>query len=72
MIKVRADIQENTSRHSSVVQRIDSLRLSANDRRIVEEYVRNGERLADLICRARTNLRSAVALMSRSLAHRAK
>jgi hypothetical protein len=72
MIKISAEIQENTSQNSNVAQRINSLRVSANERRIAKEYVRDGERMADLICRTGANFRSAVAFMSRSLAYSAK
>ena len=56
----------------STAQRIDNLRLSKADRRTAEEFMHYGEFIADLFCRAGTNLRSAVALLSRSPAHHAK
>jgi hypothetical protein len=56
----------------STAHRIDNLRLSEVDRRTAEEFLHYGEFIADLCCRAGTNLRSAVALLSRSPAHHAK
>jgi len=53
---------------SNIARTIDNLRISESDRQLAREYLRNGELMADLICRASENLRSAAALVSSSLA----
>ena len=51
---------------SNVAHALDQLRISESDRQLAREYLRNGELMADLICRASENLRSAAALVGRS------
>jgi hypothetical protein len=51
---------------SNVAHALDQLRISESDRQLAREYLRNGELMADLICRASENLRSAAALAGRS------
>ena len=63
---------EHASPHSGMVQRIDSHCMGECDRQIAEQYLRGGEFMADLICRARQNLRSAASIVSKSFARRAK
>ena len=63
-------VGEHAMPHSSLVRRIDGL--SESDRRMAEEAIHNGELMADLIRRAGTSLKSAVALVSKSLPPRAK
>ena len=61
----------NVNSYSSMVRRIDYIRVSKSDRRIAKECMRNAEWVAELICRAGMSLQAASALMGRSLAHRA-
>jgi hypothetical protein len=56
---------------SSMVNRIDGVRLSRSDRRIVREYARDAEMAAEIVCRAGANIRAAVAFMSNALEQRA-
>jgi hypothetical protein len=57
----------NVNSYSSMVQRIDHVRVSKSDRRIAKECMRKAEFVADLICRAGMSLQAAAALMGRSL-----
>jgi hypothetical protein len=63
---------KNTNLHSSMDQRIDSIRASESDRQIAKEHMRDADFVADLVCRATEKLRSAEALLSRLFAHRAQ
>ena len=62
---------KNANSYSSMVQRIDSIRLSKSDRQLAEEYMRDAEFMAEVICRACEGLRSAETFLSRVFAHRA-
>ena len=48
--------------YSNLVQRIDQIRMSKSDRRIVKTCMRNAEFVADLICRPGTSLQAAAPL----------
>ncbi|HYA47323.1 MAG TPA: hypothetical protein VEF92_07195 [Burkholderiales bacterium] len=61
---------KNANSYSSMVQRINNIQLSKSDRQLAEEHMRDAELVAELICRACENLRSAEALLSRVFAHR--
>jgi len=57
------DVFELANRPPNVAHAIDNLRISESDRQLARQYLRNGELMADLICRASENLRSAAALV---------
>lgn len=54
----------------SMVQRIDDIRASESDRQTAKDGMHDAELLADLLCRAVTNLRFAGELLGRLLAQR--
>jgi hypothetical protein len=58
--------------HSSMEQRIDHIGLSKSDRRLAKEHMREADFVADLICRAAENLRSAGDLLSGIFANRVR
>ena len=62
---------KNRNAYPSMVQRIDSIRVSDSDRQIAKEHMRDAEFAADLVCRACENFRSAEMLLSKLFAHRA-
>ena len=59
---------KNMNSYSSMVQRIDDIRASKSDRHIAKEQMLDAELVAELLCRAGTNLRFAGALLSKLLA----
>jgi len=61
---------KSANSYSSMDQRIDSIRVNESDRRIAKEHMRDADFVADLICRAAENLRSAEDLLSRLFVHR--
>ena len=61
---------KNGNAHSSMDQRIDSIRVSESDRQIAKEHMRDADFVADLVCRATEKLRSAEELLSRLFAQR--
>ena len=61
----------NTNAYSSMDQRIDNIRVSESDRQIAKEHMSDADFVADLICRAAENLRSAEGLLSKLFVHRA-
>ena len=62
---------KNANALPSMVQRIDDIRSSESDRQIARDGMQDAELVADLLCRAGTNLRFAGELLGRLLAHRA-
>jgi hypothetical protein len=54
-----------------MVRRIDDVRASESDRQIAKDGMQDAELVAELLCRAGTNLRFAGELLGRLLAHRA-
>ena len=57
--------------YSSIDQHIENIRVSESDRQIAKEHMRDADFVADLICRAVENLRSAEGLLSKLFVHRA-
>jgi len=51
--------------YSSMDQHIDNIRVSESDRQIAKEHMRDADFVADLICRATENLRSAEGLLGK-------
>jgi hypothetical protein len=51
-----------------VVRQLEHVRVSELDRELAREYLRSGERMAELIRRASENLRSAGALVGKFIA----
>jgi len=62
---------KNVNALPSMAQRIDDIRTSESDRENAKEQMHDAELVADLLCRAGTNLRFAGELLGRLLAHRA-
>ena len=62
---------KNASSYSSMVQRIDEIRASRSDRGIAKEQMHDAELVAELLCRAGTNLRFAGELLSKLLVQQA-
>jgi len=56
--------------YSSMDQRIDSIRVSRSDRQIAKKHMRDADFVADLVCRAAENLRSAEGLLSKLFVQR--
>jgi hypothetical protein len=63
---------KNTNLHSSMDQRIDSIRVSESDRQIAREHMRDADFVADLICRAAESLRSVGELLNGIFASRVR
>ena len=63
---------KNVNSLPSMVQRIDDIRTSESDRDNAKEQMHDAELVADLFCRAGTNLRFAGELLGRLLAQRAR
>ncbi len=53
--------------YSSMDQRIDSMHASPSDRQIAKEHMRDADFVADLVCRASENVRSAERLLRRAV-----
>ena len=58
---------KNINSYSSMDQRIDSVRASQSDRQIAKEHMRDADSVADLVCRAVENVRSAERLLRRAV-----
>jgi hypothetical protein len=61
---------KNMNSYSSMDQRIDSIHVSQSDRQIAKEHMRDADFVADLICSAAENFRSAEGLLSRLFVQR--
>ena len=59
---------KNMNSYSSMVQRIEDIRASKSDRQIAKEQMHDAELMAELLCRAGTNLRFAGELLNKLLA----
>ena len=62
---------KNVNSLPSMVQRIDDIRASESDRETAKEQMHDAELVAELLCRAGTNLRFAGELLGKLLAQRA-
>jgi hypothetical protein len=62
---------KNVNSLPSMVQRIDDIRASESDRENAKVHLHDAELVAELLCRAGTNLRFAGELLGRLLARRA-
>jgi hypothetical protein len=62
------DVRGHANVDSSVMQQLEQIRVSEHDRQLAREYLRSGERMAELIDRASGNLRSAGALVGKFFA----
>ena len=58
---------KNMNSYSSMDQRIDSIHASRSDRQIAKEHMRDADFVADLVCRASENVRSAERLLRRAV-----
>ena len=58
---------KNMNSYSSMDQRIDSIHASQSDRQIAKEHMRDADFVADLVCRAADNVRSAERLLRRAV-----
>jgi hypothetical protein len=63
---------KNVNALPSMVQRIDDIRASENDRENAKGQMHDAELVAELLCRAGTNLRFAGELLGRLLAQQAR
>jgi len=66
------DVRESLTVQPSLTHRMDDLRMSESDRRLAAECLREGESLADLICRARDALRTTASLLGNYFAQRTR
>jgi hypothetical protein len=57
---------------SSLLQRMDDLRMSDNERQAAAEWLRDGEALADFISRATEALRSTASFLEHSFPQRSR
>jgi hypothetical protein len=62
---------KNANSYSSMVQRIEGIRMSKSDRQLAKDHMQDAELMADLICRACEGVQSAEALLGRLFAPRA-
>jgi hypothetical protein len=58
---------KNMNSYSSMDQRIDRIHASLSDRQIAKEHMRDADFVADLVCRAAENVRSAERLLRRAV-----
>ena len=63
---------KNVNALPSIAQRIDDIRASESDRDNAKEQMHDAELVAELLCRAGTNLRFAGELLGRLLEQRAR
>ena len=63
---------KNAGSYQSIDQRIDNIRMSETDRLIAKEHMRDADFVADFICRAAENFRSAEGLLSKLFVQRAR
>jgi len=66
------NVREPLTAQPSLTHRIADHRMSESDRRLAAECLREGESLADLICRARDALRTAGSLLGNYFAQRTR
>jgi len=66
------ELREPALAGSSLMQRMDDQHMSENDRRAAAEWLRDGEALADFICRATDTLRSTAAFLEHSFPQRGR
>ncbi len=69
--KEQKAMTKNVNSLPSMVRRIDDISASKTDRQTAKEGMQDAELVAELLCRAGTNLRFAGALLSKLLAQRA-
>jgi hypothetical protein len=61
---------KNVISYPSMDQRIDDIRASESDRQIAKEYMRDADFVADIVCRAAENLRSAEGFLGKLFVYR--
>jgi hypothetical protein len=66
------ELRETAPAESSLMQRMDDQRMSENDRQAAAAWLRDGEALADFICRATDALRSTAAFLEHSFPQRGR
>ena len=58
-----AAARENQTEQSALLQRMDDLHMSESDRQAAAEWLRDGESMADFICRATDALRATASFL---------
>jgi hypothetical protein len=66
------ELREPALAGSSLMQRMDDQHMSDNDRQAAAEWLRDGEALADFICRTTDALRSTAAFLEHSFPQRSR
>ena len=66
------ELCETAPAESSLMQRMDDQRMSESDRQAAAEWLRDGEALADFICRAADTLRSTASFLEHRFAQRGR
>ena len=66
------EVRESVTARSSLVHRMDDQRMSESDRQAAAEWLRDGESLADFICRATDALRSTASFLEHRFPQRGK
>jgi hypothetical protein len=61
-------VDEQANLRPGALQQLEHIRVSERDRELARKYLRSGELMAELICRASGNLRSAGGLVSKFFA----
>ena len=65
MTNATAAVRENQAEQSALLQRMGDLHMSESDRQAAAEWLRDGESMADFICRATDALRATASFLER-------
>ena len=66
------ELREPALAGSSLMQRMDDQHMSENDRQAAADWLRDGESLADFICRAADALRSTASFLEQRFPQRSR
>jgi len=66
------EVREPVTVRSSLVRRMEDQRMSESDRQAAAAWLRDGESLADFVCRATDALRSTASFLEHYLAQRGR
>jgi len=66
------ELREPALAGSSLMQRMDDQHMSENDRQAAADWLRDGESLADFICRATDALRSTASFLEHRFPQRSR
>jgi hypothetical protein len=66
------ELRETAQAESSLLQRMEAQHMSESDRQAAAEWLRDGESLADFICRVADTLRSTASFLEHRFAQRGR